>query len=52
MQVLSTMGYSLYVSFVTAVQIYSAYMLLKVMDAPNFVFSGKFSLLTLSLCNI
>lgn len=33
-------------------QIYSAYVLLKIMDAPNFVFSGKFSLLTLSLCNI
>jgi hypothetical protein len=52
MQIVSTMTYSLYVSAVTAIQIYSAYMLLKIMDAPNFVFSGKFSLLTLSLCNI
>jgi transmembrane E3 ubiquitin-protein ligase len=46
------MAYSLYVSAVTAIQIYSAYVLLKIMDAPNFVFSAKFSLLTLSLCNI
>ena len=46
------MGYSLYTTAVTILQIYSAYMLLKIMDAPNFVFSGKFSLLTLSLCNI
>lgn len=33
-------------------QIISAYMLLKIMDAPNFVFTAKISLLTLSLCNI
>lgn len=27
-------------------------MLVKIMDAPNFVFTAKISLLTLSLCNI
>ena len=52
MQIVSTMAYSIYVSAVIVVQIFSAYMLLKIMDAPNFAFSAKFSLLTLSLCNI
>ena len=35
-----------------AIQIYSSFRILKIMDAPNFVFTAKFSLLTLSLCNI
>lgn len=39
-------------SAVIAIQIFSAYMILKIMDAPNFVFTAKFSLLTISLCNI
>lgn len=51
-QLLSTMAYSLYVSAVIAIQIFSAYMILKIMDVPNFVFTAKFSLLTISLCNI
>jgi hypothetical protein len=46
------MAYSLFVSGVTCIQIYSAYCLLKVMDAPNFVFAAKFSLLAVSICNI
>lgn len=46
------MVYSLYVSAVVAIQIYSVYMLLKVIDTPNFVFGSKFSLLTLAICNI
>ena len=46
------MGYSLYVTFAIAIQIYSSFRILKIMDAPNFVFTAKFSLLTLSLCNI
>lgn len=46
------MSYSIYVTGVIAMQIISAYMLLKIMDAPNFVFTAKISLLTLSLCNI
>ena len=35
-----------------ALQIFSGYKLVKIMDAPNFVFTAKISLLTLSLCNI
>lgn len=46
------MAYSLYVTGVILIQIYSGYVLLKIMDAPNFVFTAKMSLLTLSLCNI
>lgn len=46
------MVYSIYVTGVVAIQIYCAFVLLKIMDAPNFVFSAKISLLTLSLCNI
>lgn len=39
-------------SALVGIQIYSGYMLVKIMDAPNFVFTAKISLLTLSLCNI
>jgi hypothetical protein len=46
------MGYSLFVSGVVCLQIFSAFRLLKVMDAPNFVFTAKFSLLAVSICNI
>lgn len=46
------MSYSLFVSAVVALQIYCAFVLLRIMDAPNFVFSARISLLTLSLCNI
>lgn len=46
------MVYSVYITAVVIIQIYCAFMLLKIMDAPNFVFSAKISLLTLSLCNI
>jgi len=52
MKIISTMAYSLFVSGVVGIQIYCAYVLLSIMDAPNFVFSGRMSLLTLSLCNI
>jgi hypothetical protein len=48
----STMAYSVFVTGVLGIQIYCAWVLLRVMDAPNFVFTGKLSLLTLSLCNI
>ena len=47
-----TLGYSLFVSAVVGLQILSGYQLVKIMDAPNFVFSAKLSLLTLALCNI
>lgn len=46
------MAYSLFVSGVVGLQILCAFQLLRVMDAPNFVFSAKFSLLAVSLCNI
>lgn len=46
------MAYSLYVSGVVSVVILSAFRLLKLMDAPHFVFAGKFSLLAVSMCNI
>jgi hypothetical protein len=46
------MAYSLFVTGMIAIQIFSAYKILQIMDAPNFVFAGKLSLLTLSLCNI
>lgn len=46
------MAYSFYVSGVIGLQIYSAYVLLRVMEGRNFAFAGKLSLLTLSLCNI
>ncbi len=49
---ISTMAYSLFATGLVAIQIYSGYVLLRIMDAPNFVFSAKISLLTLSLCNI
>jgi hypothetical protein len=49
---MSTLGYSLFVGGVVAIQIASGYQLVKIMDAPNFVFTAKMSLLTLSLCNI
>lgn len=49
---ISTLGYSLFVSAVVGLQILAGYRLVKIMDAPNFVFSSKISLLTLSLCNI
>ena len=51
-QVVSTMAYSLYVSAVIGLQVYSALMLLRVMEGPNLAFAGRLSLLTLSLCNI
>ena len=51
-QVIPTMAYSLYVSGVVGLQVYSAFMLLKMMEGPNLAFAGKLSLLTLSLCNI
>jgi hypothetical protein len=51
-QIVSTMAYSLFVTGVVGIQIYCAFVLLRIMDAPNFVFSGRMSLLTLSLCNI
>ena len=46
------MAYSLYVSAVIGLQVWSAYMLLRVMEGPNLAFAGRLSLLTLSLCNI
>ena len=46
------MAYSLYVTAIIAIQIFSAYKILKIMDQPNFVYTAKFSLLTISLCNI
>ena len=49
---MSTLAYSLFVSAVVGIQIYSGYVLVKIMDAPNFVFTAKMSLLSLSLCNI
>ena len=49
---METLGYSLYVTAVVAIQIYAGYVLVGIMDAPNFVFTGKMSLLALSLCNI
>ena len=52
MQIMSTLAYSLFVSAVVGIQIYSGYVLVKIMDAPNFVFTAKMSLLSLSLCNI
>ena len=51
-QVVSTIVYSLYVSAVIGLQVWSAYMLLRVMEGPNLAFAGRLSLLTLSLCNI
>lgn len=44
--------YSLYVTAVVAIQIYSGFRLVRIMETPNFVFTAKMSLLTLSLCNI
>ncbi len=52
MQLISTMAYSLFMTGVVGLQIFCAFRLLKVMDAPNFVFTAKFSLLAISLCNI
>ena len=46
------MLYSLYVSGVVAIQIFSAFMLMKEMDTPNFAFGAKFSLLAFAVCNI
>jgi hypothetical protein len=47
------MLYSLYVSAVVLVQIFSAYMLMRDMDGPNFAAVGcRYSLLTLAACNI
>jgi len=48
----STLAYSLYLSLMVGIQIYSAMWMLRIMDAPNFVFTAKLSLLTLSVCNI
>lgn len=46
------MLYSLYVSAVVAVQIFSAYMMMRDMDGPNFLFGSRLSLLTLAACNV
>ena len=46
------MAYSLFVTAVIGVQVFSAYQLLRTMEGPNFAFAGKISLLTLSICNI
>lgn len=46
------MTYSLYVSGVVAIQIFSAFMLMKEIDSPNAAFGAKFSLLTFAICNI
>jgi len=46
------MAYSLYVSGVVSLQIYSAFVLLRAMEGRNFALASKLSLLTLSLCNI
>lgn len=46
------MAYSIYVSVIIAIQIFSAFKILKIMDQPNFAYTAKFSLLTISLCNI
>jgi hypothetical protein len=46
------MAYSLYLSALLGVQIYSALAMVRAMEGPNFAFAGKVSLLTLSVCNI
>lgn len=46
------MLYSLYVSGVVAVQIFSAYMVMREMEASNSSFGSRFSLLTLAVCNV
>ena len=53
MQIVPTMFYSLYVSAVVLVQIFSAYMVMRDMDGPNFAVIGcQYSLLTLAASNV
>lgn len=51
-KIISTMWYSIYVTAVIAIQIFSAFALLKLIDGPNFASGVKFSILSLCLCNI
>lgn len=51
-QLVSTLAYCLYLTALVCVQIYSGWVLVRVMEGPNLVFTGKVSLLTLSVCNI
>lgn len=51
-KIISTMWYSIYVSAVIAIQIFSAFALLKLIDGPSFSSGAKFSVLSLCLCNI
>lgn len=51
-KIISTMWYSIYVTVVIVIQIFSAFALLKLIDGPNFASGAKFSILSLCLCNI
>lgn len=51
-EIVSTVGYSLYLSAIIIAQVVCAYMLLKNIDGPNPNFSNKFSLTTVAICNI